>query len=445
MADQNVKISQLTTITGAAAADTDLIPIVDSSNTKAITFNELKNYLTSQGLGASVTTNNNTYTVTGGGGGSFYEKRYYRSNAVPSTPPDTPYPPSGWSTAVPAGNQVLWSTIALINAARTGLDTGHWSAPVREGAGQVIFYQGTEPAAAYIQEGDIWYNTSDNNKIYRYIGTYGAGGSWSAVFTPFPGIDTSGNIVGLVQATGSKSTFALLASNFQIIDPADPTNANSKAIVPFEVDGGEVYMNGAHIRNLDAGVITGGEITAAISLTSPKILAGKLNTSSVVYNPDSDVYTMPAFGWGRHEAGSGTSAIYSITKGPDNADGDPDWLSGDCTFYGWTNGIPGPGYYVKRFGNPTTIFNYSFEGYASDNTNGINFNIIYQVNGGDIQQAQFPQADTVGGGLRLSQHGSVIITGLTGGSTVKWGWRAASITKSGSITYGQLTVTCFNI
>lgn len=452
MADQNVKISQLTTITGAAAAGTDLIPIVDSSNTKAITFNELKNYLTNQGLGANVTNQQYTTTVTGtAGAGDFYEKRYLRSNSAPSAPSNTPYPPSLWSTSVPAGNQVLWSITGLIKGDKSGLETGtNWSTPTREGTGQVIFYRdntGTAPyngsggpTDTYIQDGDIWYDTKDNNKIYYYDHTQSP--KWVGVFTPFPGIDTSGNVTGIQKATGLKSGFAIVADQFQLVNTGQTgTTAN----VPFEMDGNNVFIKSAHIRNLDAGVIIGGEITAAISLTSPKILAGKLNTSSVVYNPDSDVYTMPAFGWGRHEAGSGTSAIYSITKGPGNADGDPDWLSGDCTFYGWTNGIPGPGYYVKRFGNPTTIFNYSFEGYASDNTNGINFNIIYQVDGGDIQQAQFPQADTVGGGLRLSQHGSVIITGLTGGSTVKWGWRAASITKRGSITYGQLTVTCFNI
>ena len=437
MADQLVKISSLDTVSGAAATGSDLIPIVDSSNTKAISLTQLTSYLTNQGLGASVTTNNNTYTVTGGGGGSFYEKRYYRSNAVPSTPPDTPYPPSGWSTAVPAGNQVLWSTIALINAARTGLDTGHWSAPVREGAGQVIFYQGTEPAAAYIQEGDIWYNTSDNNKIYRYIGTYGAGGSWSAVFTPFPGIDTSGNIVGLVQATGSKSTFALLASNFQIIDPADPTNANSKAIVPFEVDGGEVYMNGAHIRNLDAGVITGGEITAAISLQSPTINAGKVNNSSAVFNNDNPNLTMPAICWDRSEIGD----PYSISGGPDNSSGDVNWL---LDFYGWQNSTGGA-FSLKRFGKNTMIFNYSFEGYASDNFNSINLNVVFQVDSGTVTQAQGPQADTASGALRLSQAGSVIIEGLTGTEHIRFGYRAAKQRGTGTITYSLLTVTGFNI
>ena len=91
------------------------------------------------------------------------------------------------------------------------------------------------------------------------------------------------------------------------------------------------------------------------------------------------------------------------------------------------------------------IFTYTFEGYASDLTNGINLNVVYQVNGGPVTQAQFPQADTASGQLRLSQAGSVILSGLTGNETIKFGIRAASSTSTGSITYAQLTVLGYNL
>lgn len=440
MPDANVKISELSTVTSTAAQGTNVLPIVNSSQTKAISFNELRTWLATNGGGGPQGTAGNQGTTGAPGGGTagaYYEKRYQRTNAVPSAPAATPYPPAGWSTTIPSGNQVLWSTSALINAAGSALETGTWSTPVRESSGNVVFYQASEPSAAYILEGDSWYDIDDNNKLYRYVGTFGSGGSWQAAFTPFPGIDASGNVTGLVKATGTNATFAIIADKFQIIDPADPGGGN--AIVPFEVVGGQVYMQGAHIINLDAGVITGGEITAAITLQTPLLKAGVLTTGSSLCNINNTGNTMPVIAYGRYEGNN----PYTITAGPNNSDGTPDWLSGDCTFIGWSSGSAG--YEAKRFGKTTMIFSYTLEAYASDLANGINLNVVYQVNSGSVEQAQFPQADTVDGDLRLSQSGTVMLTGLTGSDTVKFGIRGASTTSSGSITYAQLTVLAYNL
>ena len=490
MAD--IKISQLNTVTGAAASDGDLIPIVDSSNTKAITFNELKNYLTNKGLGQSVTNNYNNTTVTGTGTGDFYEKRYQRSNAAPSTPSDTPYPPSGWTTSVPAGNQVLWSIVGLIKGDFSGLESStHWSAPTREGAGQVVFYRdntGTAPyngsggpTDSYIQDGDIWYDTIDNNKIYYYDHTQSP--KWVGVFTPFPGIDTSGNVTGIQKATGLTNAFAIVADNFQLVNT---NQIGTTANVPFEMDGSDVFIKSAHIRNLDAGVITGGEITAAISLASPVLKAANINNITSVYNQDTSlngtapytpIYTMPAIG----HAVKRDSSTLNITAGgappvgPQNVDGIEQWWGAGITpltFFGWNTGQSG--YKVNRFGCPNNvqIFLYNFNGYAQGDPL-INLNVVYQlatswdgtnVTWGQTIQAQFPQADLVGGGSLLQQHGVVMFDGsqtgidpiagggctydgtglLKGTDIIRFGFRAASV-GTGQITWANLSITCNNL
>lgn len=104
--------------------------------------------------------------------------------------------------------------------------------------------------------GDVWYDTDDSYKIYVYNG-----GSWTASFAPFPGIDTNGNVTGLVRVTGTESTFALLATKFQIIDPANPTT-KTDANVPFEIVGGSVFIKNAQIQTVDAGKLTAGFIGA---------------------------------------------------------------------------------------------------------------------------------------------------------------------------------------
>ena len=488
MAD--IKISQLTTITGAAAQSSDLIPIVDSSNTKAITFNELKNYLTNQGLGANVTNNYTTTTVSGTGAGDFYEKRYQKSNSAPSTPPDTPYQPSGWTTTIPAGNQILWSITGLIKGDKSGLETGtHWSTPTREGAGQVVFYRdntGTVPyngsggpTDSYIQDGDIWYDTKDNNKIYYYDHTQTP--PWIGVFTPFPGIDTSGNVTGIQKATGLKNAFAIVADHFQLVNTGQ---TGTVANVPFEMDGNDVFIKSAHIRNLDAGVITGGEITAAISLASPVLKAANINNITSVYNqntslnntaPYTPIYTMPAIG----HAVKRDSSTLNITAGgspdPQNVDGNQQWWGSGITpltFFGWNTGPSG--YIVNRFGCPNNvqIFLYNFNGYAQNDPK-INLNVVYQlatswdgtnVTWGVPVQVQFPQADLAGGGALLQQHGVIMFDGsqtgfdpiagggctydglglLKGTDIIRFGFRAASV-GTGQIIWANLSITCNNL
>lgn len=67
--------------------------------------------------------------------------------------------------------------------------------------------------------------------------------------------NAGGKITGFkINSSAAESTFDVLASRFRIIDP---NNANT-AIVPFRVEGGNVYMNNAYINNLSVGQLSGG-------------------------------------------------------------------------------------------------------------------------------------------------------------------------------------------
>ena len=107
---------------------------------------------------------------------------------------------------------------------------------------------------------DIWYDTDDNYKTYVCTATTP---TWTASFTPFPGIDASGNVTGLVKATGTEPTFALIANKFQIINPAVPAT-KTEANVPFEIVSDTVRIKNAFITSLDAGKITAGFIGAQV-------------------------------------------------------------------------------------------------------------------------------------------------------------------------------------
>ena len=103
----------------------------------------------------------------------------------------------------------------------------------------------------------------------------------------------------------------------------------------------------------------------------------------------------------------------------------------------------------------------------------INLNVVYQlatswdgtnVTWGQTIQAQFPQADLVGGGSLLQQHGVVMFDGsqtdidpisgggctydgtglLKGTDIIRFGFRAASV-GTGQITWANLSITCNNL
>lgn len=458
MADQLIKISDLPTLTGSGTQGIDIIPIVDTSVdvTKSISLTQLVSYLQGQGLGASVTNVDNTTVISGGTAGAYYEKRYQRTNAAPSAPPDSPYPPSVWTVAPPGGNQLLWSTTALINAAGNALETGSsWSSPTRESAGPaVLFRSGAsgQPADSWLIDGDVWYDINDNNKIYRR-----SSGAWVAAFTPFPNVDVNNRFAGFVTSTGGTSNFAIVATNFQVINPA---TAVTDANVPFEIDGatGAVFIKSAYVKDLNAGVLTAGEITAAISLQSNRITAASMSNGSTFFNNDGygGGYTtqrFPAVCFARSEViVPAEDPGFGPLPGPNNDQGDINWLSDAVSFYGWArNDIPtaGGGYSPIRFGKPNMIFTYSFEGYGLPiypfTNQNINLNVMYQIDNQDPVQVQFPQADSMNNNTaRLSQHGSIYLQGLTGLQKVRFGYRAASA-GNGEIRYSQLTVLGYNI
>jgi len=121
-----------------------------------------------------------------------------------------------------------------------------------------VYYQTTAPTGGTYNSGDLWYDTDDNYKVYVY-----SSGDWAPSFTPFPGIDASGNVTGLVKATGTESTFALLANKFQVIDPANPAT-KTEANVPFEIIDGNVRIKNAQIQTVDAGKLTAGFMSSQV-------------------------------------------------------------------------------------------------------------------------------------------------------------------------------------
>lgn len=193
-----------------------------------------------------------------------------------------------------SGNDVGLSAATALTNAATALATAEGAQTSANGKAKV-YYQSAEPTGGTYNAGDIWYDTDDNYKIYVR-----SAGAWVASFSPFPGIDASGNVTGLVKATGTESTFALLANKFQIIDPANPAT-KTEANVPFEIIDGNVRIKNAQIQTVDAGKLTAGFIGAQViavngtSATGTAGAGGYIESTTFVPTWVSGAYTVRAY------------------------------------------------------------------------------------------------------------------------------------------------------
>ena len=245
---------------------------------------------------------------------------YIRSATVPTTPTGN-LTPAFWSTSVPTDNgNALWVSSGLISGADGTTLIGSWSTPERL-TGKVSWYQTTAPTGATtgsIVQGDLWWDTDDNYKPYRWNGT-----SWQAVddgrINPISAslvsfgdqyaltVTSSGTprIAGfrIINQSGAASDFTVQADTFRIYNTIQGTVSQS-----FLADASGVYMPQAFIRNLDAGKITAGTINATVLLTAAELQSPRITGSAFMINSRVGL---------RYQDDSG---VLTITGGDDNGD-----------------------------------------------------------------------------------------------------------------------------
>ena len=188
----------------------------------------------------------NSATGPKGDTGNYQERIFLASMTTPPTPVGNN--PAGWSTTRPSPvGTAIWSSVGTKDNA--GNLIGVWSTPNRD-SGNILFYQTSQPTGTALVTGDTWFDTDDDNKIWKYNGA-----TWDAAFVPFPKLDANGNITNLVTAGDPSKPFQILATAFQIWN-------GTSVDAPFEIVGGVTYIKNAQIQTVSAGKITAGTISA---------------------------------------------------------------------------------------------------------------------------------------------------------------------------------------
>jgi hypothetical protein len=221
---------------------------------------------------------------------------YRRSATIPATPTGN-LTPAFWSITIPADDgNALWVSNGLISGADGITLIGSWSTPERLN-GKVSWYQTSAPTGATtgsIVQGDLWWDTDDAYKPYRWNGT-----TWQAVddgrINPISQslvnfgeeyaltVTSSGTprIAGfrIINQSGAESTFTVQADTFKIYNTTNGTVSQS-----FVADASGVYMPQAFIRELDAGKITAGTINATVLLTAARLESPEITGSGIMIN-----------------------------------------------------------------------------------------------------------------------------------------------------------------
>jgi hypothetical protein len=220
-----------------------------------------------------------------GSAGNIMTDIYKRSQLVPTTPAGN-LPVSGWSTTIPADDgNALWVSTGKIDGTDGVTLIGSWSTPKRL-SGQASYYQATAPqdgVNATLAYGDLWFDTDDKYTVYRWNGT-----SWQTVrdadIAPMSAsivniegeytvaIGNGDRVTGFkILTSDASSSFDVQSDRFRIYNVTNGTVTQS-----FQADANGVYIDEAVIRSLNAGKITAGSISAAVTMSAAYIQGGTI-------------------------------------------------------------------------------------------------------------------------------------------------------------------------
>jgi hypothetical protein len=172
------------------------------------------------------------------------------------------------------GNKLYtWSGSAWVSVQDTAIAAAQSTA---DGKNRV-YRQTAEPTGGTYAEGDLWFDTDDNNKIYRRTSN-----AWTAVQlggAALANINANAITAGTIDAsviTVSNITAANISTGTL---SADRIAANSLSVD--KLTAGTLRAGTVYAGDIAASQITAGTITAAISITSPTITGATITGGTI--------------------------------------------------------------------------------------------------------------------------------------------------------------------
>ncbi len=129
-----------------------------------------------------------------------------------------------------------------------------------------VFRQASQPSTGPFAEGDLWFDTDDDNKIYRYTG-----GSWSTA------VQLGNNAIASLSA--SKLTAGTIDANVITVSNINAGNITAGNIASERLTTTQLNATNITSGSLSASRIGAGTINATIEIIGPTITGGTIRTS----------------------------------------------------------------------------------------------------------------------------------------------------------------------
>jgi len=132
-----------------------------------------------------------------------------------------------------------------------------------------VYRQDTQPSGGTYAVGDLWFDTDDNNKIYRFAGTPTP--TWGAV-------QLGGNALANVNA--NSITAGTIDASVITVSNINAGNISAGNIASARLTTTELNATNITSGSLSASRIGAGTITATIAINGPTITGGTIKTSA---------------------------------------------------------------------------------------------------------------------------------------------------------------------
>jgi hypothetical protein len=130
-----------------------------------------------------------------------------------------------------------------------------------------VYRQASQPTTGPFAEGDLWFDTDDDNKIYRYTG-----GSWSTA------VQLGNNAIASLSA--SKLTAGTIDANVITVSNINAGNITAGNIASERLSTTQLNATNITAGTLAADRIGAGTINASIAINGPTITGGTIRTSA---------------------------------------------------------------------------------------------------------------------------------------------------------------------
>jgi hypothetical protein len=346
----------------------------------------------------------------------------YYQNDAPTDPPNDLKEGDIWFDTNDGNKQYYYSGSAWISVQDTAIAAAQSAATAAQTTADgknKVYRQTTMPTAGPFAEGDLWFDTDDDNKFYRYTG--GAFSSFTLGDNALASLSANKITAGTIDASvitvsnlnaGNISTGTLNADRIAaasitgskiVAGTITASNIATNTITATQIAAGTITATQIASNTITASQIAAGTITAtqiaAGTITTDKLVAGTLTGYTIQTSSSGDAVVMSGSSNSLFFKYSGTVYGHMMANTSGNV----------MIHYGATATPAGTAYPQLFVGSTAVVLSQSVTRFATIDSNGLGVNGDLSVASGAFYTGTYETTSTAQTvGAYIPQSGSVI-------------------------------------